>query len=166
MDGLMAYYHLRISIKHWEDAASVEVLKNTQICNVADAGLSVAMENLAVKALLYNVYPPDPTYGRGAHARTRTRTHTVILYFESYPCSFFYPHIVLNLYDKWINFKEYTVLTHWEMFLEHQISTLYWFLKNRVTMKTRVIAAENVALYHRDILHFNYIHKENSYLNL
>lgn len=44
--------------------------QNSQICSVADAGLSVAMENLAVKALLYNVYPPDLTYGECSHMYT------------------------------------------------------------------------------------------------
>ncbi len=96
MDVLMAYYHYHI--KHWEGAAGVEVLKDTQICNVADAGLSVAMENLAVKALLYNVYPPDLTYGVCTHTHTHTHTHgyTLILHFEFYPCSVFENHNVIG----------------------------------------------------------------------
>lgn len=55
------------------------VLKNTQICSVADAGLFVAMENLAVKALQYNVYPPDPTY----EVCTHMHTDTVLYYIAS-----------------------------------------------------------------------------------
>lgn len=76
MDVLMAYYHFYISTLN--NAAGVIVLKNSQVCSVADAGLSVAMENLAVKALLNNVYPPDLTYEVCTHMHTHR--HSVILH--------------------------------------------------------------------------------------
>ncbi len=41
-----------------------------------------------------------------------------------------------------------------KLFLEHQISILEGFLKEHVTLKTGVMAAENSALHHRNKLHF------------
>ncbi len=37
------------------------------------------------------------------------------------------------------------------MYLEQQISILEWFLKNHVTLKTKVMAAENSALSNKGI---------------
>ncbi len=47
------------------------------------------------------------------------------------------------------------------MFLAHQISILYWFLKDRVTLKTGVMAAENSALPSQEEITFENILKEN-----
>ncbi len=49
-------------------------------------------------------------------------------------------------------------ITYKKMFLEYQISILEWFLKNRVTLKTGVMAAEHSAGHHRNKLHFK-LHK-------
>ncbi len=52
------------------------------------------------------------------------------------------------------------------MFYEHQICLSEWFLKDHVTQKTWVIAAENSAFHHRNKLHFkvycNHIYKNNT----
>ncbi len=37
---------------------------------------------------------------------------------------------------------------------EHQISILEWFLKDHVTLKTKVMATENSSFHHRNKLHF------------
>ncbi len=43
------------------------------------------------------------------------------------------------------NIKPQDCFHRWkEMFLKHQISILEWFLKDHLTMKTEVMAAENI----------------------
>ncbi len=45
-----------------------------------------------------------------------------------------------------LNEKKSIMVKNKEMFLEHQINILEWFLKDHVTLKTGIMAAENSAL--------------------